>query len=204
MRHYEDNAAQRAISVAKKPFINAGSGKGQHPTQALLDVYTIWREIGRLDNLKVAIVGDLANGRTVRSLAYLLTKFDNNRISFVSPENLRVGEDIKHYLQGKGTEFYEEKDLNKVLPVIDAIYMTRIQKERMSSEDYQKAKGKYSINSQNLELIRPNASIMHPLPHVEEINLPIETEQNDKRIAYFRQAENGLYIRMALLEYLMK
>jgi aspartate carbamoyltransferase catalytic subunit len=204
MRHYEDDAAQRAISVARKPFINAGSGRGQHPTQALLDVYTIWKEIGRLDNLKAAVVGDLANGRTVRSLAYLLTKFENNRIVFVSPNNLKVGDDIKHYLRAKGTEFYEENDLGKVLPAIDVVYMTRIQKERMSLEDYQKAKGKYTINSQNLGLIQPTARIMHPLPHVEEIDLPIEAEKNDPRVAYFRQAENGLYIRMALLEHLMK
>jgi aspartate carbamoyltransferase catalytic subunit len=204
MRHFDDNAPDKAISVSRKPFINAGAGKGQHPTQALLDVYTIWREFGKLSGLKIALVGDLANGRTVKSLAYLMSKFENNRLIFVSPENLKIGGDIKHYLREHGIEFYEENDLNKVLPVVDIIYMTRIQKERMSLQEYEKAKGKYIIDSHNLGQIGVNSRIMHPLPHVEEIDLPMEIEQSDKRIAYFRQAENGLYIRMALLEYLMK
>jgi len=204
MRHYEDDAAQRAVSVANKPFINAGSGKGQHPTQALLDVYTIWRELGKIDNITVAAVGDLANGRTIRSLCYLLTKFSNIKIIFVSPETLKMNNDIKEYLTEKGISWKEESDLNKVLPLADIIYMTRVQKERMIPENYEKAKGKYVIDSHNLGQVKANARIMHPLPHVEEINLPIEIENNDLRVAYFREAENGLYIRMALLEHLMK
>lgn len=203
LRHYITGAAKEASMISKVPVINAGDGKGQHPTQALLDVYTIYKEIGRLSGLKIAMVGDLASGRTVRSLCYLLSKFSNNHIIFVSPENLKIGDDIKQYLLTKDISFSEESDLNKVLPEVDIIYMTRIQKERISAEDYEAAKGKFVINSDNLELIKKNSRIMHPLPHCEEINLPIEIEQKDKRVAYFREAANGLYIRMALLNYLL-
>lgn len=204
LRHYQEGASKAAVSVSNKPIINAGDGKGQHPTQALLDTYTIYRELGRLDNITIAMVGDLANGRTIRSLSYLLGKFSGVRIIFVSPENLRVGDDIKAYLKRHNVKHEEEKDFEKVLPIADIIYMTRIQKERMTPEDYEKAKGKYTITTQNLGQVRPDARIMHPLPHVEEIVLPIEIENTDKRVAYFRQAENGLYARMALLEHLMK
>jgi aspartate carbamoyltransferase catalytic subunit len=203
LRHYEEGASKKASSVATKPIINAGDGKGQHPTQALLDAYTIYRELGRMDNFTIAMVGDLSNGRTIRSLSYLLGKFQKIKIIFVSPENLKVGEDIKEYLTKKGIEFEDETNLEKILTRADIVYMTRIQKERMSAEDYEKAKGKYIINSQNLKLMKPEARVMHPLPHVEEIDIPIQVEETDKRIAYFRQAENGLYVRMALLEYLM-
>ncbi len=200
LRHYETGAAEKASKVSKVPIINAGDGKGQHPTQALLDVYTIYKELGRLENLKIAIVGDLASGRTARSLCYLLGNFKNLEIIFVSPENLKIGEDIKQYLQEKGIKVREEQELNKILPEADIIYLTRIQKERISPEDYEKAKGKFVIDLSNFNLIRRDARLMHPLPHIEEVNLPVELEQSDKRVAYFRQAENGLYIRMALLE----
>ena len=199
MRHYQEGSAEMATFVSKVPIINAGDGKGQHPTQALLDVYTIYREIGRLENIKVALVGDLASGRTARSLCYLLGKFKNIEIIFVSPSNLRIGEDIKEYLTKHKISFREENDLNKILPEIDVVYLTRIQKERISAEEYEKAKGKYVINEDNLKLIRFDARIMHPLPHVEEIVLPLNIEEKDKRVAYFRQAENGLWIRAALL-----
>jgi len=204
MRHYEDGAAKRAAQVSKVPVINGGDGKGQHPTQALLDVYTIYKELGRLDNLKIAIVGDLSSGRTVRSLCYLLSKFSGIEIIFVSPSNLRMKDDIKNYLAEKGIKFREEEELNKILGEVDIVYMTRIQKERISQEDYEKAKGKFVINSENFNLIKKSSRLMHPLPHVEEIDLPVEIEQQDARVAYFRQAENGLYIRMALLKFLLE
>lgn len=199
IRHYEEGTAKKACDISKKPVINAGDGKGQHPTQALLDAYTIYKEIGRLENIKIAFVGDLASGRTSRSLCYLLGKFKDNEIIFVSPENLKMKDDIKEYLDKHEVNWKEENELEKVLPTIDIVYMTRIQKERMSEEEYEKAKGKYVINQENLGLVKKEARIMHPLPHVEEINLPIKVEQEDRRIAYFRQAENGLYARMALL-----
>jgi len=200
MRHSETGSAEKAAKVSSVPIINGGDGKGQHPTQALLDVYTIYREFQRLENLKIAMVGDLASGRTVKSLCYLLGKFSRIKIIFVSPENLRIGEDIKEYLKRHNIQFQEKYNLEEVLPEVDIVYMTRIQKERISSEDYEKAKGKFVINSSNISLLRENSRIMHPLPHIEEITLPIEIENNDPRVAYFRQAENGLYIRMALLE----
>ncbi len=203
MRHNLEGAALKASQVSRVPVINAGDGKGQHPTQALLDVYTIFREFGKVDSLKIAMVGDLASGRTVRSLCYLLGKFEDIEITFVSPENLKMGDDIKKYLQKHNVKFSEETDLNSVLSYVDVVYMTRVQKERISLEDYEKAKGKYIINGDNLNLINLNSRIMHPLPHVEEIDLPIYIEENDKRVAYFRQAENGLYVRMALLDMIL-
>lgn len=204
MRHYEEGSAKKASEVSKVPFINAGDGKGQHPTQALLDLYTIYRELGKIDGITIVMVGDLLNGRTVHSLSYLLGKFDGIKIIFVSPQNLRVKEEIKEYLTRHRIEWREETDLNKVLSISDIIYMTRIQKERINASDYEKAKGKYTINSLNLGQINLDSRIMHPLPHVEEIDLPIEVEETDKRVAYFRQAENGVYARMALLEHLIK
>ena len=203
MRHGEEGSAKIAADVSEVPLISGGDGKGQHPTQALLDAYTIYREIGRLDNIKIAAVGDLASGRTIRSLCYLLGKFSNIEIIFVSPENLKMKDDIKEYLTRHEIKFSERDSLEEVLPEVDVIYMTRIQKERISSEDYEKAKGKFVMNEDNLELVRENARIMHPLPHIEEIEISVEKENSDPRIAYFRQAENGLYVRMALLEALI-
>jgi aspartate carbamoyltransferase catalytic subunit len=203
IRHYEDGAAKEASEASKVPIINGGDGKGQHPTQGLLDVYTIYREIGKLDNLKVVIVGDLKNGRTARSLSYLLTKFQGIEITFVSPENLRMRDDIKEYLQRKNIKFSESDNLSEVISNADVIYMTRIQKERMSNDDYEKANGKFVVNEKNFSLIKPSSRLMHPLPHVEEISLSKKTEETDQRVAYFRQSENGLYIRMALLDMIL-
>jgi aspartate carbamoyltransferase catalytic subunit len=204
MRHYEEGVAKRASEVSDISIINAGDGKGQHPTQALLDLYTIYRELGKIEGIKIAMVGDLSSGRTVRSLCYLLGKFSNIEVIFVSPENLKMRDDIKEYLTKHKIKFREESDLHSVLPIIDIVYMTRIQKERISIEDYEKARGKFIINEGNLNLIRESARILHPLPHVEEIDLPVKVESKDARIAYFRQSENGLYIRMALLKHLVK
>lgn len=203
MRHYEERMAKIASEISKVPVINAGDGKGQHPTQALLDLYTIWKETGRLTNLKIAIVGDLASGRTARSLCYLLGKFPGNEIIFLSPEHLKMKQDIKEYLSRHGVSHREEKNLDEVLPEVDIVYMTRIQKERITLDEYNSARGKYIINQNNFNLLNKNARILHPLPKVDEIVLPLETEEKDARVAYFRQAENGLYIRMALLVHLM-
>lgn len=205
LRHSKTGAAKRAAAVSDVPIINAGDGKGQHPTQALLDVYTIQRELGRLEDFRIAFVGDLASGRTARSLCYLLGKFDSDiRITFISPENLRMRNDIKEYLTRHGVRFVEKTNLNHVLPKVDIVYMTRIQKERISPEDYEKARGKYVLNMENLGLVRPNARIMHPLPHVEEIDLPVKVVKSDPRIAYIRQAHNGMYVRMALLNHMLR
>jgi aspartate carbamoyltransferase catalytic subunit len=199
IRHFESGAARRAASVARVPIINAGDGPGQHPTQALLDVYTIQKEVGRLDGITVAMVGDLANGRTARSLAYLLAKYKDVKIYFVAPEVVRMKEDIKDYLRRHEVFFAEEEDLLKVASVADVIYQTRIQKERFGDRtaDYESARGRYVIGRELLQVMKERAVIMHPLPRVDEIHPEVDA---DPRAAYFRQAHNGLYIRMALLK----
>jgi len=204
IRHYEDGIAKKAAQISKVPVINAGDGKGQHPTQALLDLYTIYREFGRVEGIKIAMVGDLSSGRTVRSLCYLLGKFKENEIIFISPEHLRMGNDIKEYLNSHGVKFTEETNLDKILPEVDVVYMTRLQKERITLSEYESAKGRYVINMSNFHLLKKSSRILHPLPKIEEIDIPIEIEEKDERIAYFRQAENGLYIRMALLYDMLK
>ncbi len=203
LRHFEEGSSKIAASVSSVPIINGGDGSGQHPTQALLDLFTIWKEVGNIDNIVIAMVGDLRNGRTIRSLSYLLGKFKNVKIIFIAPENLSIKEDIKEYLERHNIKFEEQTDLNKYLPQVDIVYMTRIQKERMSDQEYQSVKINFKITKENLDLLKENARLLHPLPHAEEIDLPVEIEQNDKRIAYFRQAENGLYVRMALISYLL-
>ncbi len=198
-RHYESGTAKRAASVASVPIINAGDGPGQHPTQALLDVYTIQKEVGHLDGITVAMVGDLANGRTVRSLAYLLAKYEDVKLHFVAPGVVRMKDDIKNYLRRHGIFFTEEEDLFEVAARADVIYQTRIQRERFGDRtaDYESARGKYIIDLEFLKVLKERAVIMHPLPRVDEITPEVDT---DPRAAYFRQAQNGLYIRMALLK----
>ena len=198
-RHYESGTAKRAASVASVPIINAGDGPGQHPTQALLDVYTIQKEVGHLDGITVAMVGDLANGRTVRSLAYLLAKYEDVKLHFVAPGVVRMKDDIKNYLRRHGIFFTEEEDLFEVAARADVIYQTRIQRERFGDRtaDYESARGKYIIDLDFLKVLKERAVIMHPLPRVDEITPEVDT---DPRAAYFRQAQNGLYIRMALLK----
>ena len=199
LRHFQAGAAEVASSVSKIPVLNAGDGAGQHPTQALLDIYTIYKELGRIDDIKIAMVGDLANGRTVRSLSMLLAKNCKNvSFYFVSPANIKMKEDIKDFLSSHNVKFQEEDDLKKAAQEVDIIYQTRIQKERfLSSEDYEKAKGIYIINKEIMNLIKPKTIIMHPLPRVDEISYEVD---HDERAAYFRQAHNGLFIRMALLK----
>jgi aspartate carbamoyltransferase catalytic subunit len=197
MRHYEAGSARRAADVSFVPVINAGDGAGQHPTQALLDLYTIKKELGHIDDLSIAVVGDLANGRTVRSLCYLLAKYREIRITMVAPPVVRMRDDIKAYLVRHSVPFNEETDLRRVVPDFDVIYQTRIQKERFENpEDYQAAKGVYVIDRGVLTLMKPNSIVMHPLPRVDEIAPEVD---DDPRAAYFRQAQNGLFIRMALL-----
>jgi aspartate carbamoyltransferase catalytic subunit len=185
------------------PIVNAGDGPGQHPTQALLDLYTINREVGRLDNLAIAMVGDLANGRTVRSLCYLLAKYKDVRIHFVAPPVVRMRDDIKAYLKRHRINFEESDDLHQVAAQVDVIYQTRIQRERFGDRiaDYDQARGQYIIDRSVLDCMRPQAIIMHPLPRVDEIKR--EEVDADPRAAYFRQAHNGLYVRMALLKMIL-
>ena len=203
LRHFESGSAARAAKVSKVPIINAGDGPGQHPTQALLDLYTIKKEINHIDSIWIAMVGDLANGRTVRSLSYLLSKFSNIRIFFVAPEIVKMKEDVKEYLMKHNVEFSEETDLKEVAGEVDVIYQTRIQKERFGDriEDYEKTRGVYIIDEEILGLMRENAIVMHPLPRLDEIKPEVDLDPS--RAAYFRQAQNGLFVRMALLKMIL-
>src|SRR5579871_104087 len=198
LRHHEQGAARRAAAVSDVPVINAGDGPGQHPTQSLLDLFTIQDELGRVDGLTVAMVGDLANGRTARSLAYLLSKFQGVRLVFVAPPAVRMGDDIKRHLDENGVAWREETDLDSVLPAADVVYQTRIQKERFpSEEEYQAVKGVYVMDASAMRRLRAEARVLHPLPRIDEISTEVDA---DPRAAYFRQARNGLHIRMALLD----
>ena len=198
LRHHEQGAARRAAAVSEVPVINAGDGKGQHPTQALLDLYTIQDELGRVDGVRVAMVGDLANGRTVRSLAYLLSKYRDVSISFVAPPEVAMGNDIKEHLDEHGVHWQEVSDLDAVLPEVDVVYQTRIQRERFDDDvTYQAVKGVYRIGLEQMDRLSPGAILMHPLPRVDEIAPEVDA---DPRAAYFRQARNGVQIRMALLD----
>jgi aspartate carbamoyltransferase catalytic subunit len=198
LRHDEEGAARRAASVSVVPVINAGDGRGQHPTQALLDIYTIRAELGRVDGVEIAMVGDLANGRTVRSLTYLLSKYRDVRIWFVAPPQVAMRQDIKDHLDEHHVEWAETEDLESVLGKVDVVYQTRIQKERFADPaDYQAVRGVYRITAATMARLGPQAIVMHPLPRVDEIAPEVD---EDPRAAYFRQARNGLYIRMALLD----
>lgn len=202
MRHNDAGSASQAADVSSIPIINAGDGAGQHPTQALLDMYTIVDAFPHFDRLKVAMVGDLRYGRTVRSLSYLLTKYDGVEIIFVSPPVCRMEADIKEYLDKNNVSWREETDLAQVALEADCIYMTRVQKERFHSvEDFEAAASKYILTQDIVESMKKEAIIMHPLPRVDEI--PPEVDENP-RARYFEQALNGLYIRMALLYLLLK
>lgn len=198
IRHYEMGAARRAAAVSSVPILNAGDGPGEHPSQALLDLYTIKHELGRIDDLKIALVGDLRFGRTARSLALLSTLTHGTELIFVSPPEVPMGNDIRRQLDEKGVRYRDETDLAKVLPEADVIYQTRIQKERFATpEEYEAARGVYILDRAAYERLNPNAIVLHPLPRVDEISPEVDT---DPRSAYFRQAHNGVFIRMALLE----
>ena len=204
IRHREDGAAAVAAAVSNAPIINGGDGKSQHPTQAMLDMYTIKTELGRLDNFRITMVGDLAYGRTVKSLALLLAQRKGIELLLVAPDSLRMDRGTVSYLRSKSVKVAEDADFEGALKKSDIIYMTRLQKERMAKDEYDASKSLYIIDEGRLSLVSPSARIMHPLPHVEEIDLPISVEKEDKRVAYFRQAENGLYVRMAILKELLR
>jgi len=201
LRHYEEGSAEKAGSVSKIPIINAGDGAGQHPTQALLDLYTIKRELGKIDGITIALVGDLKHGRTIRSLSYLLGKYKNIKIYFVSPIELRIGEDVKIYLKEHLTHYEETDSLLSVIGKIDVLYQTRIQKERfVSKKEYEKFNGCYTIDNVMIKKMKIESIIMHPLPRVNEILSEVDASP---KAVYFKQAYYGLLIRMALLKMVM-
>jgi aspartate carbamoyltransferase catalytic subunit len=197
VRHPQAGGADRAARVSPVPVINAGDGDGgQHPTQALLDLYTIYRE-RPLTGLSVAIIGELDRGRTARSLAYLLAKFDRVKIFFVAPKELQMKPDILEYLDEHGVDYELESEVDAVIGESDVIYQTRIRPERLP--DGHGAK-RYAIDSALLRKMRSDAFILHPLPRTVELDKAVD---DDPRALYFRQAANGLYVRMALLTMLL-
>lgn len=202
MRHNEIGAAKRAAEICPVPIINGGDGAGQHPTQALLDMFTLFRRFNTIEGLRVAMVGDLRYGRTVRSLTYLLSKYRDVELVFVAPPVSQMHEDIKEFLDRNKVRYRNEEDLEVVLPQVDCIYMTRIQKERfLDLKEYELANNRYRLTPENVSKMDEKAIIMHPLPRVNEIDPDVDV---DHRAVYFEQANNGLWIRMAIILYVLK
>ena len=210
MNHYADvivirspeaGAAERAAAISEVPVINAGDGAGQHPTQALLDLYTIEREIGHIDGVHVAIIGDLRYGRAARSLAYLLSKYSDIKLTLVSSPELAMGADIKAHLDEHGVKYTETESLKDTMPEADVIYQTRVQKERFpSKEEYERFKGGYIIDRLMADSMKEGGIIIHPLPRVGEIMPEVD---DSPHAVYFKQVGYGLIVRMAILSTLM-
>jgi len=197
LRHPKEGAIVEAAEHSRIPIINAGDGAGQHPTQALLDLYTIWTRLRKLKDIHILVGGDLANGRTVRSLVYLLAKFPNISFTFCAPEQLQMLQDIKDYLEEYGVSYKETDDLKSSISDADVIYWTRLQKERL--QESMEIENDFIITKEHLALMKPYSVLLHPLPRNEEISKDVDS---DVRAAYFEQSENGMYVRMALLEWI--
>jgi aspartate carbamoyltransferase catalytic subunit len=196
LRHPEVGSAATAARYAEKPVINAGDGVGEHPTQALLDLFTVVEELGRIDKLRVAMVGDLKYGRTVHSLTKLLVNYEVEFV-FVSPELLAMPEDVLDVVRKHGHTFAVTDDIAPVIGDIDVLYVTRVQKERFSDLAlYDRVSDHYVVDEALMEKAKRDMIVMHPLPRVNEISYGVD---EDPRAAYFRQMRNGMYIRMALL-----
>lgn len=196
LRHFDAGASEIASKYSRVPIINAGDGNGEHPTQALLDLFTIFSKFKSKD-LTICMIGDLANGRTIHSLSHLISLYPQIKLIFVSPKALAIPKELREHLKTKKINFTETEDLNKSIKVSDVIYQTRIQKERFSTQkDYLKYFGKYIIDKNTLKVLKNNAIIMHPLPRVNEITKEVDS---DPRAIYFEEAQNGVYVRMALL-----
>jgi carbamoyl-phosphate synthase / aspartate carbamoyltransferase / dihydroorotase len=204
MRHPRKLAVAEAARVATKPLINAGDGVGEHPTQALLDLFTIQNELGRIggdEPMTITVVGDLKNGRTVHSLVKLLVLFPGIRLLYISPNGLSMPKDILEYVDSFDIEQRQDVSLEEAIKTTDVLYVTRIQKERFDSlDEYEKVIGSYCINAELMSLAKKDMIVMHPLPRLNEISTDIDA---DPRAAYFRQMENGMYMRMAILENLL-
>lgn len=200
LRHHEEGGAKRAAAVSPVPIINAGDGSGgQHPTQALLDLYTIYNECKSLDGLSVAFLGAHDQGRTVRSLAYLLGKFDRIKLYFIAPEELQIKPDILEYLDERGVSYQLASSSENILSRVDVVYQTRIDRERLKGKEVDLSH--YNIDRDVLKVMKYNSIIMHPLPRSVEIDPAVDS---DPRAAYFRQARNGLFVRMALMTMLFE
>ena len=196
MRHPVAGSAIEAADIAVHPLINGGDGSRQHPTQALLDIYTIRKETGHLGGQTITFLGDLKYGRTVHSLGYFMQQFGNKMI-FASPEELKMPEEITKELRDKGAEIEETTDVKDALSRSDLVYVTRVQRERFPDEaSYEAVKGSYILDNELLSYAKKGITIMHPLPRVDEIAVEVDSYEG---AAYFRQAHNGMYVRMALL-----
>jgi len=196
LRHPEIGSAAQAAKYASVPIINAGDGAGEHPTQALLDIYTIRKELGQIDGLKIAMLGDLRNGRTVHSLTKLLMNYDVS-LRYVSPDTLRLPLNMMNELINKGMDVRETDRIEDVIKDVDVLYVTRIQKERFTDMAlYEEVKNYFEITPETLSQAKQKMIVMHPLPRVGEIHYKVD---RDPRAAYFRQVQNGMYVRMALL-----
>ncbi len=196
LRHPETGAAQIAADYASRPILNAGDGTGEHPTQALLDLFTIREELGRVDGLHIAMAGDLKYGRTVHSLTRLLMEYDVS-LSFVSPEILRLPLDLMNRVREQGIDVRETYNVADVIESADVLYVTRVQKERFNDlSQYEEVKNFYEITPELMGQAKDEMVVMHPLPRVGEIHYSVD---DDPRAAYFRQVRNGMFIRMALL-----
>ena len=204
LRHNEVGGSKRAAAISTSHIINAGDGKGgQHPTQALLDLYTIQKGVHKLDGLKVAMVGNLTDGRTVRSLTYLLGKYDRIKLYFVAPPGNQMRQDMLNHLTENRVWYTVESDLAKVLPEVDVVYVTHIERDRFDGPDekYAELARKYYFDAEMMKKLPEHAIIMHPLPRKGEISPQIDA---DPRAAYFKQTQNGVLIRMALLSWVME
>ena len=196
MRHPLEGSAQYASEVASVPIINAGDGAHQHPTQTLLDMYSIRKTQGRLDGLNICMVGDLKYGRTVHSLLIAMSHF-KPVFHFISPDELKMPDEYKLLLDSKGIEYYEHKDLAENMKDGDIVYMTRVQRERFSDPlEYEKVKNVYILKNHMLQNTKPNMKILHPLPRVNEINYDVDL---NPKAYYFTQALNGVFTRMAII-----
>jgi aspartate carbamoyltransferase catalytic subunit len=196
MRHPIEGSARFASEIATVPVINAGDGANQHPTQTLLDLYSIRKTQGKLDNLNIFLVGDLKYGRTVHSLVMAMSRW-NATFNFISPEELKMPDEFKLYLDNLGLKYYEHNDFTDIISKADIIYMTRVQKERFSDPiEYEKVKNVYVLRNSMLKNTKPNMKILHPLPRVNEIHQDVD---NNSKAYYFEQALNGVYTRQAIL-----
>ena len=197
IRHPKEGSAQIAADVANVPVINAGDGSQHHPTQAMIDLYTIWREFGEIDGLHAAIVGDLKHGRAAASFAYGISKFKSVRLSFVSPSSLRAKKEVMDYLSSSNVPVTETENLADATRQADVIYVTRVQKERFADPaEYEKVKGSYVLNLATIANAKDRMIVLHPLPRVDELAVEVDSSPHAR---YFEQANNGVPLRMALL-----
>lgn len=200
MRHPLEGSSRYASEVATVPVVNAGDGANQHPSQTLLDLYSILQTQGTLEELTINMVGDLKYGRTTHSLLQAMSHF-NPKFTFTAPKELEMPQEYKNFLDSKGIEYTETTSLEEHLNDCDILYMTRVQQERFTDPmEYERVKDVYTLNASMLGNVKKNMKILHPLPRVTEINQDVDDTPN---AYYFKQAENGLYVRMAIISYLL-